>query len=80
MLMNAVDQEKDFIMTQILLQWYVTISKMFTSVTGTTCLLVESEKYQSNKLLPLEARDISLQELAPSNGYRVRTPENRTST
>ena len=80
MLMNAVDQETGFIMTHILLQWSVTIAQMFTSVTVATCLLVKSEKSKINKLLPLEAKDISLQVSSPSNGHDVTTPENFTST
>ena len=58
--MNADDQETGFIMTQILLQWYVTIAQVLASVTGATCLLVKSEKSQIKKLLPLETEDISL--------------------
>ena len=80
MLMNAVNQETGFIMTQIILQWSVTIARMFTSVTGATGLLVKSENPQINKLLPLEAKDIIPQALAQSNGYGVTTPENCTST
>ena len=53
---------------------------MVTSITGATCLLVKSEKSQINKLLQLEAKDISIQESAQSNGYGVTTPEICTST
>ena len=80
MLMNAVNQETGFIMTQILLPWYVTIARMFTPVTGATCLLAKSEKSQINNLLPLEEKDINLQASSQSNVYGVTTPENRTST
>ena len=78
--MKAVDQETGFIMTQVLLQWYVTLARMFISVTVTTFLLVESENSQIKNLLPLKANDIILQALAQSNGYGVMTPENCTST
>ena len=59
--MNAVDQNTGFIVIQILLQWSVKIAQIFTSVTGVTCLLVKSEKYQIKKLLPSEAKETSLQ-------------------
>ena len=80
MLMNAVDQDTGFIMTHIIIQWSVIIAQMSTSVNGATCLLVKSENVQINKLLPLEAKDISLWASAPSNGYGVRTPEDHMST
>ena len=73
--MNTFNQETGFIKTQILLQWSVTIARILTSVTGATCLLVKSEKSKINKLLPLEAKYISLQASAQSNGYGVTTPE-----
>ena len=78
--MNDVDKDTGFIMTQILLQWSVTIARMFASVTGATYLLVKSEKSQIKKLLPLGANNISLQVSAQSNGYGVTTPENCMST
>ena len=80
MLVNAVDQEIGFIMTYILLQRSATIARMFTSVTGAPCLLAKPEKYQSNKLIQLEEKDIRLQASAQSNGHGMTTPENRTST
>ena len=80
MLMNAVNQETSFIMTHILLQWSVTIARMFASVTGATSLLVKSENSRINMLLPSEAKDIILQASAQSNGYGATTPENFTST
>ena len=78
MLINDVDKNTGFIMIQIIPQWSVIMAQIFTYVTGATCLLVKSEKYQFKKLLLLEAKDISFQALAPSNVYGVTTLESHT--